>query len=350
MLAANQLEQGGSMTYKRIVMPEKGDPSKLQVVEEDLSKPAPGEVRVRVQAAGVLLADVLWQQGTVPGGPKPPFTPGYDLVGVVDELGEGVSSVEVGQTVAAMMQYGSYTERAFLPPEKLVPVPDGLDPAEVVCLTVNYMTGYQLFKRVAALQPGQRALIHGAAGGTGSAMLDVGRVLGWETYGTASAPKHELVSNMGATPIDYREQDFVERIANLTGDGVDLVIDHIGGSHLQRSFQTLRPGGLLVSTAATAQLWRDGVSMAELMLGFIRLPLWNALPNGKSTLLFDVVQYNKKNPGFFAEDLRVLMGYLAEGKIKPVIARRMPLVEASQAQELLIGAKVSGKIVLVGDN
>jgi NADPH:quinone reductase-like Zn-dependent oxidoreductase len=334
------------MTYKRIVIPQSGGPEALQVVEVDLPEPPPGEVRVKVLTVGVLLADVMWQGGKVPGGPKPPFTPGYDLVGVVDKLGDDVSGPGVGQTVAAMIQPGGYTQYAFLPPEKLVPVPEGLDPSEVVCLTVNYMTGYQIFKRVAKLRPGQRVLVHGAAGGTGSALLDVGRVLGLEMYGTASKPKHDLVSSLGATPIDYRNEDFVERIRGLTGDGVDLVVDHIGGAHLKRSFQTLRAGGLLVSIASTAQVWGDSSTLA-IMLGLLQLPLWNILPNKKSTTLFDLVAFNKKNPTWYAEDMKVLIGNLAEGEIKPVIAKRMPLVDARQAQELLLGAKVKGKIVLI---
>jgi NADPH2:quinone reductase len=336
------------MKYKRIVIDRRGGPEALQVVEDSLPEPAPGEVRLRVLTAGVLLADVLWQSGAVPGSPKPPFTPGYDLVGVVDALGAGVSNLAVGQTMAAMSQYGGYTQVACLPAGQVVPVPEGLDPAEVACLTVNYMTAYQIFKRVARLVPGQRVLVHGAAGGTGSAMLELGRLMGLEMYGTASKPKHDLVSSLGATPIDYRSEDFRERIRNLTGDGVDLVVDHIGGAHLKRSFQTLRAGGLLVSTASTAPVWGQA-GVPEVLLGLLRLPVWNALPNKRSTLLFDIVALNNKNPTWYTEDLKVLMGYLAEGEIAPVIARRMPLVEARQAQELILGAKVKGKIVLICD-
>ena len=127
---------------------------------------------------------------------------------------------------------------------------------------------------------------------------------------------------------------------------MDLIVDHIGGAHLRRSFQTLRAGGLLVSTASTAPIWGKA-GIPEVLLGLLRLPVWNALPNKKSTLLFDIVALNNKNPTWYAEDLKVLMGYLAEGKIAPVIARRMPLVEARQAQELILGAKVKGKIVLI---
>ncbi|MFQ5796232.1 MAG: medium chain dehydrogenase/reductase family protein [Candidatus Bipolaricaulia bacterium] len=334
------------MKFKRVVAGHRGGPEVLQLVEEDLPEPPPGEMRVKVLTAGVLLADILWQTGKVPGSPKPPFTPGYDVVGVVDKLSEGVSTPEVGQTVAAMIQYGGYTEYVCVPAEKLVPVPDGLDPAEIVCLTVNYTTAYQIFKRVTKVTSGKRALIHGAAGGTGSAMLELGRLMDLEMYGTASEPKHDLVSGLGAIPIDYRNEDFVERIFSLTGDGVDVVVDPIGGSNPKRSFKTLRPGGFLVVTAFFSQI-KEGISTMGTILGMLRIPIWNMLPNRKSASWFDVVSFNKKNPTYYAEDLKVLMDYLAEGKIKPVIADRMPLVEARKAQELLLDFKMQGKIVLV---
>ena len=333
------------MKCKRIVIDREGGPELLRVVEEDLTEPSPGEVRVKVLTAGVLLADIMWQTGMMPGSPKPPYTPGYDLVGIVDKLGEGVSAPETGKTVAALVQYGGYTEYICLPAKKLVTVPDELDPTEVVCLVVNYLSAYQIFNRIAIVTPGKRALIHGAAGGTGSAMLEVGRLIGLDMYGTASKPKHDLVSSLGATPIDYRNEDFVERIFSLTDDGVDVVVDPIGGSSLNRSFKTLRPGGFLISTASISSM-QGNTSTFETTISMIKIPIWNMLPN-RSAILFDVVSFNKKNPSIFSGDLKVLMDYLAEGEIKPVIAKRMPLTEARQAQELILEAKVKGKIVLV---
>jgi NADPH2:quinone reductase len=170
--------------------------------------------------------------------------------------------------------------------------------------------------------------------------------MGLEMYGTASKPKHDFVSNLGATPIDYRNEDFVKRIFELTGDGVDLVVDPIGGPHLKRSFKTLRSGGFLAVTSSMAALKGD-IGSGQILLGFLRIPIWNILPNRKSAKLFVVDSYNKKNPNLYAEDLKVLMGYLVEGKIKPVIAKRMPLVEARNAQKLIWEAKVKGKIVLI---
>ena len=311
------------MQYKRLVAVRSGGPEVLELVEEDLSDPGAGEVRIKVQAAGVLLADILWQQGLAPGGPKPPFTPGYDVVGLVDAIGDNVVDFQEGQPVAALIQYRGYAQYANVLAEQVAPVPAGLDPAEVVCLTVGYLTAYQIFHHVAKLVPGQRILIHGAAGGTGSAMLDLGRQMGLEVYGTASKPKHDLVASLGATPINYRHDDFVRNICEFTDDGVDLVVDPIGGPNLSRSFETLRPGGLLVSTAAISAVRGDVTPMAAAST-MVRLPIWNALPNKKKAMAFDVVRYSRDHLDDYHEDLKQLMDLLAAGQIEPVIAIPLP--------------------------
>lgn len=336
------------MSYQRIIASRQGGPEVLEIIENKLRDPGPGEALIKVQRAGVAFGDLLWMSGAVPGSPKPPFTPGYDLVGAIEQLGSEVAGFTVGQTVAAVIKIGGYSEYAYVPFAKMAPVPEGLDPSEAVSATMNYLTAYQLFQRVAELAPGQRVLIHGASGGVGTAMLQVGGLMELEMYGTASQGKLALVSSLGGTPIDYRSEDFVERIASLTGDGVDLVVDHIGGDHLKRSFAALRPGGLLVSTSAYGSV-RGDTGALENMLGFIRLPLWNAWPNGKKAMLFDVVPYNDKNPSFLGEDLPMVLSYLANGKIKPVIDRQLPLTEARQAQEMLLNGTATGKIVLVCD-
>ena len=337
------------MTYRHYVVHEYGGREVLQLEESEIPTPGPNEVGIRIRAAGVAFGDIFRQAGVAPGGPKPPYTPGYDVVGVVDRRGEQVTSVEIGQIVAALpaaMHYGGYAEYIVLPADRVVPLPGGLDPAEIACLTLNYVTAYQVLVRVAHAEAGQRALIHGAAGGAGSAMLEVGRELGLDVYGTASAPKHDLVRNLGAIPIDYRSEDFVERVMTLTGDGVDMAVDPIGGRHYKRSFSVLRRGGTLVATGAyNASVGRAG--QLETMTGFMRLPLWNALPNGRSATLYACEGLNKKRPDFYADDLTMLVGWLAGGRIKPVIARRMRLEEAPQAQQLLIEAGVRGKIVLI---
>src|SRR5512136_3005221 len=164
------------MRHTRVIVTHYGGPDALRVVEEECPEPRDGEVRVRVQAAGVSLPDIMTREGIHPETPRLPYTPGWDLVGVVDRLGDGVSGLEPGQMVAALPIHGAYAEFVCLPPRELVPVPPGLDPAEAVSLVLNYITAYQMLHRSAKVSLGQRALIHGAAGGVGTALLQLGRL------------------------------------------------------------------------------------------------------------------------------------------------------------------------------
>src|SRR5262249_41198708 len=192
------------MRHTRIIVTHYGGPHALLRVEEACPEPKHGEVRVRVLAAGVSLPDVMMREGVHPETPPLPFTPGWDLVGVVDRLGPGVSGIEPGQVVAALPIYGAYAELVCLPQRELVPVPSGLDAAEAVSLVLNYVTAFQMLHRSAKVRPGQRVLIHGGAGGVGSALLQLGRLAGAEMYATCSSRGASAVSGLGGTPIDYQ--------------------------------------------------------------------------------------------------------------------------------------------------
>src|SRR5512134_3582333 len=204
------------MRHTRIEVTRYGGPEVMRAVEEDRPEPKAGEVRVRVLAAGVSLPDVMAREGVHPETPLVPFTPGWDLVGVVDRLGDGVSGIEPGQTVAALPISGAYAEFVCLPQRELVPVPSGLDAAEAVSLGLNYVTAYQMMHRSVTVRPGQRVLIHGASGGVGSALLQLGRLAGLEMYGTCSSRGASTVADLGGIPIDYQNQDFVTEIHRLT--------------------------------------------------------------------------------------------------------------------------------------
>src|SRR5947207_7904147 len=242
------------MRHTRIIVTHYGGPDELRVVEEECPEPKDGEVRVRVLAAGVSLPDIMARQGIHPETPRVPFTPGWDLVGVVDRLGSGVSGIKPGQIVAAMPIHGAYAEFVCLPQRELVPVPSGLDAAEAVSIVLNYITAYQMLQRSAKVRPGQRVLIHGAGGGVGTALLQLGRLAGLEMYGTCSSRGASAVSDLGGVPIDYQHQDFVKEIHRLTREGVDVVFDGIGGTHMWRSRQALRPGGKVVAYGLTGSL------------------------------------------------------------------------------------------------
>jgi NADPH:quinone reductase-like Zn-dependent oxidoreductase len=348
MKAIVQDEYGSpGMKHRRVVVTRHGGPDVLQVVEEDLPEPRAGEVRVKVLAAGVSAYDLMFRRSrSLPGTPRVPFTLGEDVVGVVDKLGEEVSTVEPGQTVAGatfcLGVGGGYAEFICLPASELVPVPSEVDPAEAVCLVVNYLTAHMAMHRSANIRSGERILVHGAAGGVGTALLELGKLAGLEMYGTASRHNHELVSALGATPIDYRTEDFVERIRSLTGDGVDAVFDPIGGARqLWRSYRVLRQGGRLVwfGVAATKKegLW---VIPLSLMMRF----LLALIPDGKQAPL--APELGKDNT-WYRQTLTELLDSLAAGRIKPVVASRIPLVEAARAHELLERGGYAGKVVLV---
>lgn len=207
------------MRTRAIIVTRRGGPDVLEVREEELAAPGPGMVLVRVRACGLSFADILIREGTYPGAPTPPFTSGYDFVGFVEQVGEGVEAVKVGDLVAALTVTGAHGEYRVVPACDLVVLPAGLDPMAASCLVLNYMTAYQMLHRTAQVQPGERILIHGATGGVGTALLELGRIVHLQMYGTASAERKNVVAHLGGTPIDYRTEDFVTRVAELTGVG-----------------------------------------------------------------------------------------------------------------------------------
>jgi NADPH2:quinone reductase len=285
-----------------------------------------------------------------------PFTPGWDLVGVVDRLGDGIAGIEPGQIVAALPIHGAYAEFVCLPQRELVPVPSGLDAAEAVSLVLNYITAYQMLHRSAKVRPGQRLLIHGAAGGVGSALLQLGRLAGLELYGTCSSQGASAVSDLGGIPIDYRQLDFVKEIHRLTGEGVDVVFDGIGGAHIWRSRKALCPAGTVVAYGLTSSLrggrLASGGSGGRHRFREIRIfGLYIAggwlLPARKRVVPYSIQWLKRLRPALFRQDLISLFDLLQQHKIKPLIAQRFRLAEARQAHELLGKGGVTGKIVLV---
>jgi NADPH2:quinone reductase len=342
--------------HRRIIVTHYGGPDALRVVEEECPKPKRGEVRVRVLAAGVALPDIMAREGFHPETPPVPFTPGWDLVGVVDQLGDGVSGIETGQIIAAMPISGAYAEFVCLPQRELVPVPSGLDAAETVSLVLNYITAYQMMHRSAKVRAGQRVLIHGAAGGVGSALLQLGHLAGLVMYGTCSARGAPAVFDLGATPIDYQHQDFVKEIYRLTSDGVDVVFDGIGGPSIWRSRKALRRGGKVVAYGLTASLHGGRLASGgsggrhrfrELRIfGLYIVGSW-LLPGGRRVVPYSIQTLKRLKTAWFREDLIGLLDLLQQQKIKPLIAQRFPLAEARRAHELLGKGGVVGKIVLV---
>jgi NADPH:quinone reductase len=217
------------MKYKRIVVTKRGPPENLQITECDLRDPLAKEVRVKVLATCVCLPDVQARYGLSPFAPKLPFVPGYTIVGVVDAVGPGVTQAAPGTKVAAYLIIGGYAEYIYLRENQLIPVPPSVNPAEAVPLLLNYVTAYQALHRSAKVKAGDKVLFIGASGGCGTAFLDLGRLANLKMYGIASKSKHPIVAEYGATPIDYRTEDFVEVIRRAEPGGLDAIFDGMGG-------------------------------------------------------------------------------------------------------------------------
>jgi NADPH:quinone reductase-like Zn-dependent oxidoreductase len=355
---------------KRVIVDHYGGPEVLRVVDEDDPRPGEGEVRVRVLAAGVSYTDAMLRAGTYLGVPKPPFTPGYELVGDVEELGRGCSRLKVGDRIGALTVWGADAERVCLPEEGAVEVPGDLDPADVLGLVFIYMTAYQLLHRTAKVKRGESVLVHGAAGRVGTAILELGALAGLCMYGTCSARDFAAVQQLGAVTIDYRNEDFLARVRELTGgEGVDVVLDGLGGKLSLRSFRALRPGGRLVVYGHSATIshghrsWRG---WAEWYATTGAVALWGLLSPRRSVSAYLIQKLREghqfipkgsrhqlpvggkpRNPEWFREDFRALLELLREGKIHPVVAERLPLTEARHAHELLESSASKGKLVLV---
>ncbi len=335
------------MSYKKIIITRHGGREVLQLIDAQLPEPKPDEVRIQVIATAVAFTDVLIREGLYPGIPKPPFSPGYEIVGIVDKIGTQISDFTLGQRVVALTVVGGYSQYLCLPATELIPVPETVDAEEAVCLVLQYVTAYQMLHRIAQVKPGERILIHGAGGGVGTALLELGKIADLEMYGTASLGKHELVYGLGGIPINYKQEDFGHKIRTLTQDGVDVVFDGIGGNHLMESYKTLRRGGRLISYGFSGTLKRKSGRILGIGYSFLLLSLLKLLPDGRKAEFYSITSLKQHHPQWFREDLTKLLQMLAHQKIKPIISDRLPLSEAVRAHELLDKSATSGQLVLM---
>lgn len=338
------------MNYKRVLISRTGGPEVLEVVESPLPEPRGSEVRVKILAAGVAYPDLLMREGIHPlEAPRGPFTPGWDLVGVVDKLGAGVRDLRVGQLVAAMPVIGCYAEYICLPQEEFVPVPQGVDPAEGVSVVLNYVTAYQMLHRSARVAARQRVLIEAAAGGVGTALLQLGRLVPLDMFGTASKSKHAAVSNLGGVPIDYHNSDVISEVLRLTGDGVDVVFDCVGGTQLWRMLKVLRKDGSVVAYGTLGKGLAGGLANRLAGVWSIGWPvIASTLLSGRQRIrIYSIQRLKRRRLDWFRTDLAAVLELLRRGDIKPIIAERIPLVDVRRAHELLAGGAVTGKIVLL---
>ena len=344
------------MTWHYIRISRFGGPEVLELAEQaKIPDPGPGEVLIKVLAAGTGFTDSFIRRGRYPDFKgRLPFTPGYEIVGVIEKTGPGVTGWREADLVADLCVVGGYAQYYVGPTSFLVPVPVGLDPAEAVCIPLAYLTAFQILTRVCQLPPGATILVIGASGSVGTAFLDLARHLGLKAIGTCSANNMPAVERLGATAVDYRDGDFVARVLYLTagrkgGAGVDAAFDAMGGDHFARSFACLAAGGMLVGYGSqTMAVGGEGLLSAGLGLG--RLKLWGALSflfGGRRAVWYSITDRRLTHPGEFTSDMATLFGLLRDGAVHPVVIGRLPLSAARDVHARIDTGGLGGKLVLM---
>ena len=323
-----------------------GAPDDLRVVDAPLPTPGRGEVRVHVLASGVEYTDTLIRRHLYPQTMyrQPPFVMGYDVVGEIDQLGEGVSGFHPGERVADMTVVGSNAAYCTLRADHLTRVPAGVDAAEAAALILSWTTAYQLLHRSAQVQRGQRVLVQGAAGAVGQALLVLGKMAGLELWGTARGERAELIRELGATAINYQREDFTRVLPG----GFDVVFDGIAEDAYRRSFAALKRGGLLCAYGYTAGAQAQR-RMLPMMMWVARLYLWRWLPGGERARFYSINVMRARHPAWFREDLERLFGLLATNSIRPRVEERISFDEIAEAHRRLEAGALQGKLVLCPD-
>jgi NADPH:quinone reductase len=324
-----------------------GEPDELRVVDAPIPLAGWGEVRVRVLASGIEYTDVPIRRHLYPqtAWRRAPFVMGYDVVGEIDQLGDGVSGFKLGERVADMTVVGSNATYRTLRAKDLTRVPAGVDAAEAAALILSWTTAHQLLHRAARVQKGQRVLVQGAAGAVGQALLALGKRAGLEMWGTSRGEHAALVRELGATSIDYQQEDFT----HVLQGGFDVVFDGVGEQGFRRSFAALKPGGLLCAYGYSASV-QGRQSLPSVMLGLARVYLerqalsW--MPGGKHIFVYSINVMRARHPDWFKEDLERLFSLLDAGAIRPRIAGRITFEEVADAHRRLEAGGLDGKLVL----
>jgi NADPH:quinone reductase len=330
-------------TYRVQMITRPGGPEVLQTVNLPVVDPGPGELRVAVRASGVGATDLTMLAGEYMFAPKIPFVGGYEIAGVVEAIGAHVTGFRVGQRVAALTVHGGFAERLVRGAEHFVPIPDGVPDVAAVAVILNYVTAWQMIHRVAHVRAGQTALVTGAGGGVGTALLQLLQLAGVKTYGAASAKKHGIVGSLGATPLDYRLGPIDRLVEAEEPTGVDFVFDAIGGANIGPCLRATRRGGMVVGYGFMAV---DGTLTKARMFWDLFI---GARLRGRRGAFYGITLLYRKDAKPFHEDLPKILALVARKQINPVIAATFPLEDAKRAIELLATGTVAGKIVLTCD-
>jgi len=336
---------------RQVVTTGTGGVEVLRVEERPDPRPGPGEVVVDVKAAGLNFADILARQGLYPDGPKKPCVMGYEVSGLVGEVGAGVDPELTGVPVVAMTRFGGQSEKVVVQEKQLFEKPDSLTFEQAAAIPVNYLTAYALLVVMGGLRKSESVLIHNAGGGVGLAALEIAKHIGAITYGTASPSKHDFLRQRGLDhPIDYRTQDWLPVLKELTAArGVELIIDPIGGSHWKKSYRGLRHTGRLGMFGVSAASANGLTGKLKLLKAAVQMPRFHPLGLlNKNRGVFGLnLGHMWHEPEKVLEWVQVLMDGVQAGWISPHVDRTFPFDQAGTAHSYIESRKNIGKVILV---
>lgn len=334
-----------------------GPPEVLELRSGEDPVPEPGEVRIRVHASGINFADISARVGLYPDAPKPPCVVGYEVAGVVDDVGAGVDGrVEVGDRVMAMVRFGGYADVVCAPLDQLRKIPDGMSFEAAAALLVNYLTAYHCLFETGPVHPGAKVLVHMAAGGVGLAVIQLLQAVpDVVIFGTSSKGKHDILRQEGAAhPIDYRSVDYAEEVRRITGKKtpLDIVLDPLGGADWKKGYDLLYPTGRLVAygfanaVTGTRRNWLKVIGQA------LRIPKFNPMKlMDKNRGVFGVnLGHLWDHVEILSREIDALVALYPKGRIKPRVDSTFPLAEAAAAHQHIQDRKNIGKVVLTTDH
>jgi NADPH:quinone reductase-like Zn-dependent oxidoreductase len=342
---------------RAMVVRRYGPPEVFESQEVPDPQPKPGEVLIRVKAVGINFADLLQRMGIYPGTPKPPFVPGIEIAGVVEKVVEGgkreveqSEPLAPGDAVAAFPKFNGYAGWVSVPASLAYRLPAGMPFEEGAAMPVNYLTAYHSMFTMGNLQPGNRILVHGAAGGVGIAAIQLAKTHGLMTFGIAGPTKQEYLRKIGVDhPIDYTKGDFVQAVRKFAPDGIEMAMDPIGGKSFAQSQACLGPTGRLVVYGFSAAAGPDGKrSWMRGLKAFLETPKFHPLKMMSENLAVIGVNLGRLQArgALLRRELDELFRMYVAGKIKPVIAKSFPLADAAAAHRFIQERKNIGKVVL----
>lgn len=333
---------------RQVVITRRGPPEVLAVREAADPVVTPGAVRIRVHAAGINFSDLLARQGLYPDAPKLPCTVGYEVAGLVDQLGAGVTSLRRGDRVLASTKFGGQSELVVAPAAAVFPLPRGWTFEQGAAFPVVYLTAHHMLVRVAAVQRGETVLVHAAAGGVGLAVAELGRILGFHVIGLASPTKHAVLREYGVEPLDSRDPRWFDAARRLRPQGIDVVLDSVGADSWRRGYALLAPAGRLVCYGASALAEGTGRNLLKVLWRLVRFPRFGplALMNDNRAVAGVNLGHLWREQPLLAPQVETLLGYARDGKLTPRVDRAFAFAEAAAAHRYIHERRNVGKVVL----